>query len=71
MLENDVPVMDSSDMSSADWFRIANMIGDAYYDHDGFVVIMGTDTMCYCASALSFILENLGKPVIFTGTILI
>ncbi len=67
MLEKDVPVMDSSDMASPDWYKIASLIGEAYYDYDGFLLIMGTDTMCYCASALSFILENLGKPVIITG----
>ena len=60
-------LMDSSDMTPADWYKIAKMISDVYYDYDGFVVIMGTDTMCYCASAMSFILESLGKPVIFTG----
>jgi L-asparaginase/Glu-tRNA(Gln) amidotransferase subunit D len=66
LLEND-ELMDSSDMGPADWYKVAKMISNVYYDFDGFVVIMGTDTMCYCGSALSFVLESLGKPVIITG----
>jgi L-asparaginase len=50
------------------WIRIADIIADNYNDFDGFVVLHGTDTMAYTASALSFILENLGKPVILTGS---
>ena len=64
--ENDV-LMDSSDMSPAEWVKIATRIGEVYHDYDGFLVIMGTDTMAYCASALSFLLENLAKPVVLTG----
>ena len=61
------PVIDSSDVSPDTWLRIANTIS-AEYDHfDGFVVLHGTDTMSYSASALSFMLSGLEKPVIFTG----
>mmetsp|Transcript_18687 Transcript_18687/g.15588 ORF Transcript_18687/g.15588 Transcript_18687/m.15588 type:complete len:81 (-) Transcript_18687:15-257(-) len=49
---------------------MAQAIEMNYYDYDGFVIIHGTDTMAYSASALSFMLANLGKPVIFTGSIL-
>ena len=66
LVENDV-LMDSSDMSPTEWVKIARTLGEVYYDYDGFVLIMGTDTMAYCASALSFLLENLAKPVIITG----
>lgn len=66
LVENEV-LMDSSDMSPGEWIKIARSISDRYYDFDGFVIIMGTDTMAYCASALSFLLENLAKPVILTG----
>ncbi len=62
------PLIDSSDMSPADWQRIAEDIRDHYDDHDGFVVLHGTDTMSYTASALSFMLEDLAKPVIITGS---
>lgn len=60
--------IDSSDMSPEYWIKIAEIIEERYQDIDGFVVLTGTDTMAYTASALSFILENLGKPVIFTGS---
>lgn len=60
--------IDSSDMSPKYWVRIAETIENRYADIDGFVVLTGTDTMSYTASALSFILENLSKPVIFTGS---
>lgn len=60
-------MMDSSDMSPTEWIKIAGKIEEVYYDYDGFVLIMGTDTMAYCASALSFLLENLAKPVVLTG----
>lgn len=56
-------------MCADDWLRMARVIEQHYYDYDGFLVIMGTDTMAYCASALSFVLENLSKPVIITGAI--
>ncbi len=62
------PLIDSADMTPADWQRIAEDIRDHYDDHDGFVVLHGTDTMSYTASALSFMLEDLAKPVIITGS---
>jgi len=65
-----LPLLDSSDMGPDDWIRIAALIEELYYEHDGFVVIMGTDTMAYGASALSFLLENLHKPVVLTGAML-
>jgi len=61
------PPIDSSDMQPATWIRIAEIIEENYQKFDGFVVLHGTDTMAYSASALSFMLENLDKPVIFTG----
>ena len=60
--------IDSSDMSPEYWVMIAEIIEKRYNDIDGFVVLTGTDTMSYTSSALSFILENLSKPVIFTGS---
>ena len=62
------PPIDSSDMSPARWTDIAHVIADHYDAYDGFVVLHGTDTMAYTASALSYMLENLTKPVIFTGS---
>lgn len=62
------PLIDSSDMTPADWQRIAEDIRDNYEKYDGFVILHGTDTMSFTASALSFMLENLGKPVIVTGS---
>ena len=62
------PAIDSSDIHPGFWKRIAEIIRKAYNDYDGFVVLHGTDTMAYSASALSFMLENLSKPVIFTGS---
>lgn len=59
---------DSSDISVPEWNRIAGVIRDNYGDYDGFVVLHGTDTMAYTASALSFMLEGLGKPVVLTGS---
>ena len=61
------PVIDSSDVSPETWKEIANTIRDNYTLYDGFVVLHGTDTMAYSASALSFMLRGLEKPVIFTG----
>lgn len=61
------PLIDSSDMSPEVWKKIAEIIEDRYDEFDGFVILHGTDTMAYSASALSFMLENLSKPVIFTG----
>jgi L-asparaginase len=60
--------IDSSNMNPEKWIQIANIIEENYSLFDGFVVLHGSDTMSYSASALSFILENLGKPVIFTGS---
>jgi len=61
------PLIDSSDVHPPVWEEIATLIQKNYDDYDGFVVLHGTDTMAYSASALSFMLENLSKPVIFTG----
>jgi L-asparaginase len=60
--------MDSSNMNSIHWVKIAKIIEENYVSFDGFVVLHGSDTMSYSASALSFMLENLNKPVIFTGS---
>lgn len=60
--------LDSSDMGISHWQRIANLIGQKYNDYDGFVILHGTDTMAYTASALSYMLPNLKKPVILTGS---
>lgn len=62
------PLLDSSNMTLNDWNQIASDIADSYADFDGFVIFHGTDTMAYTASALSFMLENLAKPVIITGS---
>lgn len=59
---------DSSDIGPEDWYELAQLILEHYDQFDGFVVLHGTDTMAYSASALSFILEGLQKPVIFTGS---
>ena len=60
--------IDSSNMNPEKWIKIAEMIEENYFVFDGFVVLHGSDTMSYTASALSFLLENLSKPVIFTGS---
>lgn len=60
--------IDSSNMNVGYWVEIANIIEEHYNSHDGFVVLHGSDTMSYSASALSYMLENLSKPVIFTGS---
>ena len=62
------PVKDSSNIDPGIWIKMAEIIVDNYNDFDGFVLLHGTDTMAYTASALSFMLENLGKPVILTGS---
>ncbi len=62
------PLLDSSNMTVWEWNKIAHEIETRYDDYDGFVVLHGTDTMAYTASALSFMLENLSKPVILTGS---
>jgi L-asparaginase len=61
-------LIDSSCMGPSHWASIASDIEANYFKYDGFVVIMGTDTMAYASSALSFMLENLGKTVVFTGS---
>jgi L-asparaginase len=60
-------VVDSSDIQPKHWIEIAELVYKNYNLYDGFVVLHGTDTMAYTASGVSFLLENLGKPVIFTG----
>ena len=67
LLELD-PLLDSSNMTVLDWNRIGGIIKEHYDHFDGFVILHGTDTMAYTASALSFSLENLDKPVILTGS---
>jgi len=62
------PLIDSSDMNPSFWVRLAQVIEKNYELYDGFVVLHGTDTMAYTASMLSFMLENLNKPVVFTGS---
>lgn len=62
------PPIDSSDIHTDFWVEIAKLIKKNYKSYDGFVILHGTDTMSYSASALSFMLENLEKPVIFTGS---
>lgn len=61
------PLLDSANLSPEDWFKIASDIADNYQNYHGFVVLHGTDTMAYTASALSFMFDNLSKPVILTG----
>ena len=63
-----LPPIDSSDMSPMKWSELCHTIADHYDQYDGFVVLHGTDTMAYTASVLSYMLENLTKPVIFTGS---
>lgn len=60
--------IDSSNVSPKEWAQIVRIISDNYGNYDGFVILHGTDTMAYTASALSFMLENLTKPVILTGS---
>lgn len=62
------PLIDSADMTPSDWQVIADDIQAHYQDYDGFVVLHGTDTMAFTAAALSFMLEDLDKPVIVTGS---
>ena len=61
------PPMDSSNMSPEIWVKLVNLIHDNYTSYDGFIILHGSDTMAFTASALSFMLENLAKPVILTG----
>lgn len=60
--------IDSSSINPEDWKNLAEIIEDHYQDYDGFVVLHGSDTMSFTSSAMSFMLENLSKPVIFTGS---
>lgn len=62
------PLIDSSDMAPTDWQIIADDIKENYEKYDGFVILHGTDTMAFTASALSFMLQDLSKPVIVTGS---
>ena len=62
------PLIDSSDMNPDRWVQLATIIEKNYESFDGFVILHGSDTMAHTASALSFMLENLNKPVIFTGS---
>ena len=62
------PLIDSSDVEPSMWVKLACLIRDRYDEYDGFVILHGTDTMAYSASALSFMLSGLSKPVIFTGS---
>lgn len=61
-------LIDSSNVQPSDWCAIAEVVRSNYEQYDGFVILHGTDTMSYTASALSFMLENLAKPVVFTGS---
>ena len=62
------PLIDSSDVEPTMWQKLARVIDERYGQYDGFLVLHGTDTMSYSASALSFMLDGLSKPVIFTGS---
>lgn len=62
------PVIDSSNITPNFWFLLANTVAENYEAYDGFVILHGTDTMAYTASMLSFMLENLDKPVVLTGS---
>jgi L-asparaginase len=62
------PLIDSSDVEPSLWVDLTSLIEEKYDDYDGFVILHGTDTMAYSASVLSFMLEGLTKPVIFTGS---
>ncbi len=62
------PALDSSNMNPITWIKIAKTIERNYNNYDGFVVLHGTDTMAYTASALSYMFENLDKPIILTGS---
>lgn len=60
-------ISDSSQFTTSEWLQMAEAIEEHYGQYDGFIIIHGTDTMAYSASGLSFLLNNLGKPVVFTG----
>ena len=63
-----IPAIDSSDMSPVFWGKLVRIIATKYEQYDGFVILHGTDTMSYTASALSYMFENLTKPIILTGS---
>jgi L-asparaginase len=62
------PILDSSNMDPKIWAELAELINEKYHQFDGFVLLHGSDTMSYTASALSFMLQNLAKPVVLTGS---
>ena len=62
------PILDSSNMDPVVWAKLASLIEEKYNDYDGFVVLHGSDTMSFTASALSFMLQNLAKPIVLTGS---
>ena len=62
------PLIDSSDVDPGMWKELARIIHDKYDNYDGFIILHGTDTMAYSASALSFMMDGLNKPVVFTGS---
>ena len=61
------PIIDSSNITPEHWMTLVSVIEDKYMSYDGFVILHGTDTMAYTASALSFMIENISKPIILTG----
>lgn len=68
VIEEFEPLLDSSNMNPSHWLRIADQIRRNYADYDAFLVLHGTDTMAFTAAALSFMLEDLAKPVVLTGS---
>lgn len=62
------PIIDSSNVTPEVWSKLAHIVKDNYNNYDGFVVLHGTDTMAYTASAISFMMQNIDKPIIFTGS---
>jgi len=62
------PIIDSSDVNIEFWVELVSIIKNNYEKYDGFVILHGTDTMAFSASAISFMLENLEKPIVFTGS---
>lgn len=61
------PLLDSTNIGPQNWLAMADAVAENYDDHDGFVILHGTDTLAYSASVLAFMFENLSKPVVFTG----
>lgn len=62
------PILDSSNMNHSVWINLVSIVENNFNDYDGFVILHGSDTMAYTASALSFLIENLNKPIVFTGS---